>query len=441
MRIAFVTQWFPPEPGTVVASSIADGLAARGHQVDVLTGFPNYPTGRLHADYPVQYYRREIRSERVTVHRFPLYPSHSGRTLPRAANYLSFGLSSSWISRRRVPQPDAWLIYSSPATAALPALLAPRRTRAPIFLLIMDMWPDSVIDSGFMDKGAGRHLRRAAERGLTHLCRWSYRRATTVGVTSPGMRAILVQRGVPPRKIQDTPNFIDDQRLHRPTTSIDRAQLGLPEGRLFLYAGNLGSLQGLRNVIEAFAMVPHAQLAVVGDGVERRQLQDFSTALGAHNITFIENQPSERIGAYLESADVHVVSLRDTSLMRITMPSKAQVAMALGKPILAHVSGDAATLVAERGIGAVADPTDPHRTATAISRLAGLTSAELARLGHLSRELYEQEYSVPAGIDRLELMLNGRPSGRGHDPAIGRAPGYDRYGAGDGRAEKPCESW
>src|SRR5665647_2347722 len=90
MRIAFVTQWFPPEQGTFVAAAIADGLAERGHEVHVLTGFPNYPTGRLQVGYPLRPYRREIRSDRVVVHRAPLFPSHDASAGKRAANYLSF---------------------------------------------------------------------------------------------------------------------------------------------------------------------------------------------------------------------------------------------------------------------------------------------------------------------------------------------------------------
>jgi glycosyltransferase involved in cell wall biosynthesis len=418
MRIAFVSQWFPPEPGTVVASSIADGLANRGHHVEVLTGFPNYPTGRLRDDYPIQYYRQETRSERVTVHRFPLYPSHNHQAFPRALNYLSFASSTAWLSRRRIPQPDAWLIYSSPATTAIPALLAPARNRAPICLLIMDLWPDSVTDSGFLDAGIGRHLGRAAAVGLTRLCQWSYRRASFVGITSPGMRAILLDRGVPPRKIRDTPNHIDDFGLQGASSCSTRAGLGLPGGRLFLYAGNVGSLQGLENLISAFSRLPEAQLAIVGDGVERAQLQTLASRLKARNITFIGNQSTQTIGAFLEAADVHVVSLKDTPLMRITMPSKAQVAMALGKPILAHLCGDTANLVADRRIGAVANPTDMRETVAAIECLTRLSRDELDTIGRRSRELYEAEYSNTVGIDRLERMLNdslGRP--RMHEPS------------------------
>lgn len=401
MRIAYVTQWFPPEPGTVVASAIADGLAARGHHVDVLTGFPNYPDGQLQEGYPLRYYRRDQRSERVTVHRFPLVPSHDGRALPRALNYLSFALSAAWVSRRRIPAPDVWLVYSSPATAAVPALLAPRRKRAPVSLVIQDLWPDSVTDSGFVQ---GR-LSRVIDAGLHRFCRWTYRRSATIGVISPGMRSILIDRGVPDDRIFDTPNHLADSHVASPDSRPSRADLGLPDGRLFMYAGNVGELQGLEPLVRAFADVPSARLVIIGGGVALPDLKAAVSDLQADNVSFIDTQPSDRIGAFIAASDVQIVSLKDTPLLRATMPSKAQGAMAAGRPVLAHLAGDVADLVERNNIGAVAPPADPQATRDAIRALCALSDDEIADMGQRSRAVYDQNFASEAGLDRLEAML------------------------------------
>ena len=108
MRIRLVTQWFPPEPAGVPAD-IARGLAARGHAVDVLTGFPNYPNGELAEGYPLRPYRRDVdRSEagNIVVHRTPLYPSHDTRAASRMANYTSFAAASATLSVCALPRPD-----------------------------------------------------------------------------------------------------------------------------------------------------------------------------------------------------------------------------------------------------------------------------------------------------------------------------------------------
>lgn len=411
MRIAFVTQWFPPEPGTFVAAAIADGLAERGHHVDVLTGFPNYPTGTFHPDYPLRAYRRDCRSERVTVHRAPVYPSHDKNPANRIANYLSFGFSAALIARARLPRPDVWLTYSSPATAALPGLTVPHRLRAPSFLLIQDLWPDSVTGSGFLQ---GSSL-SAMEKALHRYCNWSYRNAAGIGVISPSMSTILMERGVPPERIHYTPNWIDDRHLLPDVLPSDqlRRQLGLPAGKLFMHAGNMGEFQGLRPLIEAFARCSDINLALVGDGVARSDLKAFVADHRLSNVHFVDSQPASRIGSFIAASDVQVVSLQHTALLRATMPSKVQTSMAAARPILAHASGDVADVVRNAAAGVWVTPGDMVGTVSAINKLAALSDDTRLRLGRTGQAYYQETFSLPVGLARMETMLaRGRSMSR-----------------------------
>lgn len=403
MRIAFVTQWFPPEPGTVVASAIADGLAVRGHVVDVVTGFPNYPTGELQPGYPLQRYRRDERSERVTIHRAPLYPSHNTRAVKRMANYASFSASATWLTRSRLSRPDVWLTYSSPATAAVPALVAPPRLRAPSCLLIQDLWPDSVTESGFI---AGR-VGRSIERSLSSFCSWSYRRSTAVGVISPGMREILMQRGVDGGKIHLTPNWVDDSHLLPELVASDdlRGSLNLPLGRLFMYAGNMGELQGLEPLVRAFGSTPENHLVLVGGGVAKPQLEQLVRSSAFENVTFVDSQPTDRIAQFIAASDVQIVSLKDSHLLRATMPSKVQSSMAAGRPILAHAAGDVALVVTESGAGLSTAPGDIGSAVDTIRTLARLSDDALRAMGARSRDCFLRHFSPEAGLDRMEAML------------------------------------
>lgn len=402
MRIGYVTQWYPPEPG-LVPEAIARGLASEGHTVDVLTGFPNYPTGRLMPGYPLRPYRRDAGPAGVTVHRAPLFPSHSSSAIARATNYLSFAAGAAVVGRAARLRPDAWLVYSSPATAMLPAVRLLRRHRAPIFLIIMDLWPDSVTGSGFVEGRAGA----AVERGLTAFCDWSYRNVAGIGVISPGMRAVLVGRGVPEAKIYDTPNWIDDGHLSPDLSSaeVDRVALGLPRGRLWMYAGNLGELQGLDVLVRAFAQRPSAQLVLLGDGVARNRLVGLAAELGASNIHVLPAVPVSEIGAFIATSDVQVVSLQDTPLLRVTMPSKVQTSLAAGRPILAHAAGDAAALVTAAGAGWAASPGDHDAVLRAID--AGLTASpeDLLKMSRHSREAFKDRFSSAVGPARLSAAL------------------------------------
>lgn len=405
MRIALVTQWFPPEPGTLVAAALADGLAGRGHHVDVVTGFPNYPTGRVHAGYPMQRYRRDERSTRVTVHRAPLYPSHDAHAARRMLNYGTFAASASVTTRSHLPAPDIWLTYSSPATAALPSLIAPRRLHAPSYLLIQDLWPDSVTASAFLPP--------AAERGVTatlnRFCSWSYRRATGIGVISPGMRAILADRGVPQKKIFDTPNWVDDKAVPsgvRPRLDLSTALgITLRTGPVFMYAGNLGELQGLGTLIDAFARCPEVDLVLVGDGVERPALQQRAEQTGATNIHFVGSRPTEDMAELIAASAVQIVSLQDTPLLRATMPSKVQTSMAAGRAILAHAAGDVAEVVVTARAGLATPPGDGEAAVASIRELAQVGQEGLREMGRSARGYYDAHFSAEAGLDRLEAMF------------------------------------
>lgn len=403
MRVGYVTQWFPPEPGTVVPAAIATGLVGLGHQVEVLTGFPNYPSGTLMPGYPLRPYRRDTGPADVTVHRAPLFPSHSASAIPRAANYLSFAAAAAAVGRAAIGRPDVWLVYSSPATAALPAFCMPRRHRAPVFLLIQDLWPDSVTGSGFMTSGASGGV----EKALSRFCSWTYDRAAGIGVISPGMRQLLVARGVPNDKIFDTPNWIDDDHLHPDLTSesVERGALGLPEGRLWMYAGNFGELQGLDALIRAFASRPRAQLALVGDGVARERLGRLAADLGATNVRVFPQQPVSEIGRYIAASDVQIVSLQDTPLLRVTMPSKVQTAMAAARPILVHAGGDAADVVVRAGAGWRASPGSVEELVAAIDDGLDAPSERLSAMGLRSRAVFVDDYSSAVGPPRLAAAL------------------------------------
>lgn len=399
MRIGFVTQWFPPEPGTDVAARIANGLAARGHQVDVVTGFPNYPTGQLQAGYQLQPYAVEQRDQ-VTVHRCLLFPSHNRSPVGRAVNYLSFAAGATW-GVRHFPRPDVWLVYSSPATTAIPALLAGSRHRAPICLIIQDLWPESVVDSAFL----GPRSVQVARRVLDRFCDWTYRRAAAIGVISPTMATVLRERGVPASKIFSTPNPAPDAGTGRPGTERRRDRLGLPPGPLFMYAGNLGELQGLGPVLDAFQQVPEATLVLVGDGVERERLEGSAWRASASNIRFLGPRPAVEIPDLVEASDVQVVSLKDTPLLRATMPSKVQFILSAGKPVLAHAAGDVAALVEQERCGWAALPGAVPRLVEHVRAACQLSSADLAQIGSRGRAYADRHFAPDVVAEGLEIML------------------------------------
>jgi len=150
MKIAFVTQWYDPEGGSAaIPGAIARALQARGHEVEVVTGYPNYPTGHLYAGYRIRLHHREhIRG--IAVNRLPLYPSHDGSALRRMLNFVSFMVSASTAGVYIAKRSDVALVYSTPGTVGMAGLVLRRLLRRPFVLYVQDVWPDTVIATGML---------------------------------------------------------------------------------------------------------------------------------------------------------------------------------------------------------------------------------------------------------------------------------------------------
>ena len=402
MRIGMISQWYDPEEGSpAVAGAIARSLLALGHEIHVLTGFPNYPTGRLYPGYRMRLYQYENRSG-VHVHRVPLVPSHDRSALRRAGSYLSFAASAS-TRLRLLHRMEAWLVYSTPATVALPAMLARARFGRPYVMLIQDLWPDTVIESGFLRPG---RVLSAMTRGLHAFCGASYRRASQVAVTSPGMADILIDRGVPAARVSVVPNWVDET-VFRPVDR-DKAlahRLGI-DGFVVMYAGSLGDLQGLDTVVKAAALLrdlSDVQFVFVGSGVAEPRLR--AAAEGLDNVVFLGRQPVDRMTDMMAISDVQLISLKDLPLFHSTLPSKVQAALASGRVVLGSVPGDAGRLIDRSGAGVAVAPEDERALADAVRRLHALEPRERVAMGNAGRQFYLDHFSERVGSATLADLL------------------------------------
>lgn len=398
MRIGIVTQWFPPEGATMIESWAIE-LDKLGHEVHVVTGFPNYPTGVVFDGYKVGVHKKETLGA-ITIHRAFLYPSHDANPVRRFANYASFALGASYVANR-IPRVDVWLTNCTPITAAIPASLQRRFRNTPTVTIIQDLWPDSVLESGFLSGGVGRRARPMIEA----LCQFVYRNSDVVGIISPGMRKILEDRGVPGNRIHYMPNGVADRFMTMSKSEVQefKRDVGLPEGRIFMYAGNLGPLQNLSPLIEAFRSVPEANLVIAGSGVCEAELRRLSE--GAANISFVGRVSRDAFEPYRAASDVQIVSLADTALLRVTMPSKLQAALGAGKPILAHAPGDVSKLISAGGSGISVEPLTVSSATRVIANMVDMSDRELEDMGSRARALYDASYSVGAMARRLEAAL------------------------------------
>ena len=401
MKISFVTQWYDPETGSAaIPGAIVRALIDRGHEVEVVTGFPNYPTGRIYGGYRLRPYQREV-VRGVTVHRVPLYPSHDGSAMRRILNFLSFMASASSLGAMIARRSEVALIYSTPGTVGMAGLVLRRLLRRPFVLYIQDVWPDTVTATGMLPS---RYV-RVAEWLLHRFSNAVYRSAGHIAVISPGMKGLLVERGVPEDKISVVFNWVDEG-VFRP---VERGSRESNSAFEIMYAGNIGDVQALDVAVRAVALASRevdVVLRMVGSGIAVDSLAALAAELGiADRIYFEGPRTLEQMAEVMASADAQLVCLKDDPLFTLTMPSKIQAILACGQPLLTCAPGDAATLTIESGAGWACEAGASEALAALMISASRLSVDELAAKGRAGRAFYEARLSSVVGSERLETAL------------------------------------
>jgi colanic acid biosynthesis glycosyl transferase WcaI len=415
MRILILTQWFEPEP-TIKGMLFARALVARGHEVEVLTGFPNYPGGKVYPGYRIRPWVRE-KLDGIDVLRVALYPSHNNSGLHRIFNYVSFAISAAVFGTALIRKPDVMYVYHPPITVGFAAGVIGFFRRMPFVYDIQDLWPDTVAASGMMSNPAVLDL-------LGILCTFVYCRASHITVLSPGFKETLAKRGVPPDKIDVIYNWCDETVFNVDYEPGTRLASSADKFRI-LFAGTMGTAQGLDSVLQAAQIclrtTPTAEFVFVGGGVELAKLERMAEEMKLDNVKFMPRQPMHAMGEILAGAEVLLVHLKDDPLFRITIPSKTQAYLAAGKPILMGVRGDAANLIAASGAGVACEPGDPGSIAAAVKEFVDAGEIRLTEMGRNGRAFYDRELSAAVGVDRFEQVLKATAyGGKQSTPRVAR---------------------
>ncbi|MGN6849825.1 MAG: glycosyltransferase family 4 protein [Sphingomicrobium sp.] len=411
MRILYVSQWFEPEPNNSKTEAFLNGLVAEGAQLTVLTGFPNYPGGKLYPGYRIRPFQSETLMG-FEVHRVPLYPSHSRSSIGRIANYLSFFLSSLTYGLINGRKFDLAYVYHPPITVGLSAALWGWLWRVPFVIEIQDLWPDSVAASDMA--GAA-----ALSRLLQLSCNFVHWRAARIVVQCPGMKQKLLERGVPDEKVVVVYNWTDEKAFAAPA-EFSAPFLEEPGVFKLTYAGNFGRAQNCETMIRAVALaskrLPKLQLLMIGDGVEEQNLRALVTQLGATGIGFHPRVSRKTMAAIYPRADALVCTLTRQDLFAHVIPTKTQAYMAAGRPVLMSVNGDAARLITEAAAGIAVPPEDPEALADAIVRMAETPREQREAMGRAARAYYYEHLSFARGMAKTLDVIRDAIGNRYFEP-------------------------
>ena len=402
MRLLVVSQYFWPEVFRI--NDVVAELVARGHEVTVLTGRPNYPGGRVFDEYvrDPSLFNRYAGAE---VLRVPLRPRGTGS--PRLVlNYLSFVawgvLLGPWLLRGR--RFDAIFMFeTSPITSALPALLLRRTKQAPLLMWVLDLWPDTLSAVGVV-----RSPR--ALRAVGALVAFIYKRCDLILAQSRAFYPAIERWSGDATRIRYFPAWAE-ATFDRDLRDVEPAPELAPFAATFnvMFAGNIGVAQDFPAILDAAEFLRRRadiHWLIVGDGraaefvrseITRRGLEDRVHLLGRH--------PLERMPSFFRGASALLVSLKAEPIFAMTIPGKVQSYLAAGLPLLGMLDGEGARVIDEAAAGLTCAAGDGRALAEAVLALHHLSPQERSAMGERGRAYGRSEFDRAALITRLEHWL------------------------------------
>lgn len=393
MRILVVTQYFWPEAFPI--NALVRALAESGCTITVLTGQPNYPNGVVFPGYHAARISRERHEHGYTIHRLPLVPRGRATAFRLAANYTSFVLSATvfgpWLLKRA--RFDVIFVYApSPILQAIPAIVLKWLKRAPLVTWVQDLWPQSLDSTGFV---RNRHVLAMVET----LVRWIYRRNDLLLAQSPSFVAAIEEiSGATP--VRYFPNPGEAARSSSPL--LPEPALVLEQGFNVVFAGNLGTVQDLRTVLDAAHLLREERairFVLIGSGSRSGWLKSEIAERRLMNVRLPGRFEPAEMPAILAQASVLLVCLVRSPIMSRTIPAKVQAYLAAGRPIIASLEGDGARVIDEAGAGISVSPEDPRALADAVVRLRSCSDGERLRMGDNGRRFYQRHFT-PNGLAR-----------------------------------------
>ncbi len=398
MHILFVSQYFPPEMGAPSARTyeLSRAWVRQGHRVTVITGFPHHPTGVIPPEYSQHVFKIEQR-DGIKVIRTYVYPTANKGFFKRILSYFSFMVSAVVLGPWKTGPVEVVIATSPQFFVAIAGYLLSRLKRRPFIFEVRDLWPESIVQLGQLKN-------RLLIRLLEYIEVFLYRKAERVVVVAESSVPILEKKGIPKEKIEIIKNGVD-LRLFTPQPAPQhlKRQLNLEGKFVVSYIGTMGLSHALDKVLETAKRLeqdfPRIHFLLIGEGAEKQHLIARQKELQLTNVTFLDQIAKEELPDYYALSDLVLVTLRKLPLFQCVIPSKIFEIMAMARPILISVDGEARRLVVEEARGGVF--VEPENVAQMSEMIVHLYQHPemLREMSRNGREFVEQHY------DRDQLAL------------------------------------
>lgn len=403
MRITILTQYYPPEVGAPQnrLSELALRLRQRGAEVHVITAMPNYPHMKIAEGYRGKWSHEEF-IDGIRVTRCWIYVPKSKSILPRLLNYFSFVFSSFWIGLFSMKRSDFLICESPPLFLGITAFWLKVFKRTKMIFNVSDLWPESAEKLGLVKN-------RLLLRLSTWLEEFLYKRSALITGQTQGIVS-NIQKRFPKKTVYWLPNGVDIS-LYDPAKVVpaSRERFGFSkEDRLFCYAGIIGHAQGLEIILNAAKSLqsePNVKFILLGEGPEKERLKAMAAEMKLHNVTFLDAIPKTAMPAFVKMIDASVIPLRRLELFKGAIPSKIFESLAMEKPILLGVEGEALDLFIRNGGAGLGFVPEDVNSLVAQIRLMMSQPALFEQMGAFGRKYVAENFERDSIAESFYMLL------------------------------------
>jgi glycosyltransferase involved in cell wall biosynthesis len=397
-KILIVTECFYPEEFKI--NDIALSWKDKGYDVDVLTLAPTYPLGKVFPDFKNGFFRKD-EYQGVNIFRVHAVTGYRDSVVKKVLKYINFmifgSIAAIFIGRK---YDYVFGFNMSALTGMLPAVLIRKLYKKPTMFWVQDVWPDSVYAYGFKQT-------KMLSTVLDIFVRFMYRNIDAIAVSGKGFESKLAPYIEKDLIFHYLPNWADDLDNNLTSKNLGKSK----EATHFTFAGNIGKVQNLENIINAFCFLSNeyqekSQLNIVGDGSNLDNLK--LLANNNPNIVFHGKKPRSDMASYYKASDFLIISLIDKPIFSVTVPAKTQTYIAAKKPILAIINGDTASIIQDNNLGLYADPSKIDAISTLFQRCVDMSQTERKKFTDENDRLLATIFNKEKTIDKLLKLVTNK---------------------------------
>lgn len=396
-KILIVTECFYPEEFLI--NDIALSWKDKGYDVDVLTLVPTYPQGKVFPGYRNYFFRKEEYQD-INIFRVRAVQGYRDSAIKKILKYINFmifgSIAAIFIGRK---YDYVFGFNMSALITMLPAIFIRKLYKKPTTFWVQDVWPDSVYAYGF-------NKTKILSTALDILVKFMYTNIDSIAVSGKGLKSKLTPYIHKDMPVHYLPNWADNLNENPRSVNLGKSK----EATHFTFAGNIGKVQNLENIINAFSLLPgkiqeKSQLNIIGDGSNLSNLMKIAN--NNQNIIFHGKKPRSDMAAYYKASDFLIISLVDESIFSLTVPAKTQTCIAAKKPILAIINGDTASIVLDNNLGLYVDPSKVEAIAAMFKRCVEMSQSEMENFtkknDHVLATIFNKEKTIDA---LLKLLIS-----------------------------------